>query len=370
MRSLNVPGSPSAPLTTTVVRSRPEALSRTVRHLMCGREPGATTAPQAGGLELVDDGLGLDRHGDVDAATTSALQVLVERSDRSGRRTRCTTVMAASLPHRRGAVSPIVAVGSPGTEGRQIRTVEATDHPGQLVTLVERTWGWRSRAGRQPGPETRPLMWQPHRDEVVRPFAVGRVARTADVDDVDLDLEPTPTGQLGQRAPATREIARVRFGQAADGTSDQAASTAADDERTSSTSSDAGRSAPASMAPDRAAAPPGYWSTTWPARAPRVRSRWLSALRATWVSRCPTLQPGSRLGERASSSVRPATRSSRRAWASATRAMSALGPAAGCSASVIRRTLLRRATSAVWGFGPRTRVPSSLRNGHSDHAVK
>jgi len=47
-----------------------------------GREAGTAPTAETGGLELVDDGFGLDRPGDVDAAPAAALEVLVERSDR------------------------------------------------------------------------------------------------------------------------------------------------------------------------------------------------------------------------------------------------------------------------------------------------
>ena len=49
----------------------------------------------------------------------------------------------------------------------------------------------------------------------------------------------------------------------------------------------------------RCSSPPGYWSRSSPRAAPSSRHTTLSALRAMWVSTWPTLQPGSRLGRRA-----------------------------------------------------------------------
>ncbi len=256
--------------------------------------------------------------------------------------------------------------GSAGRDDRGGRRAR----PARPARRASRARG-RVAPGRQARGEARALVGQPHGHEVVGPVTVGRIAGTADVDEVDLDLEPPPTRAARTAAARDPERSRVRFGHAVgrhvgpgrvDGGGRR--------RRRRRPARRPERSAPASMAPDRSAAPPGYWSTTSPARAPRVRSRWLSALRATWVSRWPMLQPGSRLGARASSSVRPVITSSKRAWASATRAMSAIGPGSGRSSSVIRRTLLPGRSRPVWGFGPRIPVPFRLRNGHSDHALK
>ncbi len=75
-------------------------------------------------------------------------------------------------------------------------------------------------------------------------------------------------------------------------------STAAEVVRTSRTSSDAGRPAPASMSPFRCSNPPGYWSRSSPCAVPSNRHTTLSALRAMWVRTWPTLHPGRRLGPR------------------------------------------------------------------------
>jgi len=76
-----------------------------------------------------------------------------------------------------------------------------------------------------------------------------------------------------------------------------------------------GFSPPASISARRCSRPPGYWSRTSPRAAPSRRHTTLSALRATCVSTCPTLQPSSRLGARACSSLRPSSAASSARWA-------------------------------------------------------
>ena len=121
MRSLNVPGSPSAPFTTTVVGSRPEALSRTVRHLtwVGNPAPPRPRRPAASSSSMMAS-------GSTDMATSMPRpprRCRCSSSDRTGAggRTRCTTVMAGSLPQLASGCQP----ASVGASSRWPRSTES-----------------------------------------------------------------------------------------------------------------------------------------------------------------------------------------------------------------------------------------------------
>jgi hypothetical protein len=77
----------------------------------------------------------------------------------------------------------------------------------------------------------------------------------------------------------------------------------------------AGRGAPASISLLRCADPPGWRGTSAPRSAPSSRRACPPAWRARWVSTWPAAQPGNLPGDRACSSVRPATAAISRACA-------------------------------------------------------
>ena len=101
-----------------------------------------------------------------------------------------------------------------------------------------------------------------------------------------------------------------------------ASSRLAAEARQSSTISPAGRRAPCSMSCSRPGAPPAYWASSSPSAAPRRIRTKESALRARWVSTCPTLQPGSRLARAATRSSTASSPARRRPVASRQPAMS------------------------------------------------
>ena len=95
----------------------------------------------------------------------------------------------------------------------------------------------------------------------------------------------------------------------------QTASRSMADCPTSVTSASRGLPAPASMSAARWSAPPAYCSTDSPRSAASSMRTWESALRARWVRRWPTVQPGSRLGRRTVASSIDRIVANRRRWA-------------------------------------------------------
>src|SRR5215212_10217468 len=105
VRSLNVPGSPSAPLTTTVVASTGDAFSATVRHLV----PVGKPAPPRPRSPDASTSLMSAAGSTLRAASSPCPPPRVRYSSRSaigcGKRTRCTMVMYAVFPFRGLAVN-------------------------------------------------------------------------------------------------------------------------------------------------------------------------------------------------------------------------------------------------------------------------
>ena len=137
------------------------------------------------------------------------------------------------------------------------------------------------------------------------------------------------SSKSGRSRPLT---SRVRFAHASAGSVRQASSTASAERRTSSMISAQERVAPAAISASRPAKPPVYWSAISPRRAACARRTWLSAFRARWLSTCPTVHPGRRLGRRTCSFVIASMAPTKRRCAFATRAMS-------CSGTSTRKTL-------------------------------
>ena len=98
VRSLKVPGSPSAPLTTTL-DARPLAWkSRTVRHLTPVGNPAAAPAPQPRGEHLGDEGVGGHAEGLLQAHAAAARQVFVQAGDGLGEQHAVDESHASSFP--------------------------------------------------------------------------------------------------------------------------------------------------------------------------------------------------------------------------------------------------------------------------------
>ena len=83
LRSLNAPGSPSAPLTTTALGRSDERLRATVRHLRPVGKPASAAAAQARVVERGEYRLRLDRAGIGERGTATGSQVGLEVADRS-----------------------------------------------------------------------------------------------------------------------------------------------------------------------------------------------------------------------------------------------------------------------------------------------
>ena len=112
------------------------------------------------------------------------------------------------------------------------------------------------------------------------------------------------------------------------------------------------------------ATPPSYWSVI--RRPPPSSMRtWASALRARWVSTCPTVHRGSRLERATVASSRPPRSPSRRACAArapATAAAVSSGGATRCSVSRGRSiTRRRRGRPTRAGPGPRASCSAAAR---------
>ena len=107
MRSLNVPGSPSAALTTTGIDA-PVERAATVAHLRPVGEPGAAPAAEAGVGDELDDRLGLPVPGRGQAVTTALVLVVRQAGDGlvgrdpglSGHGSTPLSVLRARRPHR------------------------------------------------------------------------------------------------------------------------------------------------------------------------------------------------------------------------------------------------------------------------------
>ena len=224
-----------------------------------------------------------------------------------------------------GPVPPAARRSRPGAEDGQVGPGEAPVQPGQLVPLVEGSRGRGTRARGQPGRRVRPASRAGGRSTKASGQSrwVGPVPRSTRWTSTSSHRR---SGQFGQRALAARLASRVTPAQAWSGASAHASSMRADDigEVGERGRRPVGRHRPRSRRPARPA-PPGYWSTTMPSMAAAVRRVWLSALRARWVSRWPTVHPGSSDGAGTAASSNPATTASRRTSASRTAARASTG---------------------------------------------